>query len=258
MTKNEANSEIRGPPSRLFPVDLNKMLVVGEIMTPKEMFVYYEDGVEGNDFDILPLKNLKEYWSRKDKECHPILPEDIISYHLDIFSFIDRLQNRDFYFVTYDGGINGIVHYSDLNKQLVMILFYILISKIELKIRAMYKDDENFVAKSIGANNVNKIKKGDKYLYDKKNRQELRLIDYLEFHHFISLLEADAAFLQSIKYSKTKFKKEFGSLDSLRNWVAHPTNKIINPKKKITDSLLEGKEKLTKLNELIDKYKTVL
>ncbi|HEC93653.1 MAG TPA: hypothetical protein ENI51_11860 [Candidatus Atribacteria bacterium] len=126
-----------------------QILTVEKIMTPREAFEYYEDWMDNLDetnFDILPAKNLKEYWNRKDKEFHRITSEIIVNTDLELWNLIDYFKDRDFYFVEQNGEIVGLVHFSDLNKQYVRILFYIIISELELKMHKVcnekYRENE--------------------------------------------------------------------------------------------------------------------
>ena len=241
--------------------EIKRVLVVGKIMTPKDEFVYYEDlkdDLHNSEYDVLPRRNLEEYWYKNDGKIHKISPKNIISYHLDLLSFIDLLKDSDFYFVTHGNKIEGLVHYSDLKKKHVRILFYILISTLELKMKEIYRGREDFVWKVLNENLKrdrltqieNEIKR------DKEENQQMPLLNYLYFSEFLSVLSKDEQFLKKVGYTQEGFDKDFSHLRGLRNWTAHPTKDepdIGNVK----EFLIEGKKEVMKLYRLLDKLESL-
>jgi len=233
--------------------DTKPIFIVGKIMTPREEFVYFDDLKDKHNesaYDVIPKRNLQEYWDRKNGKIHSVSPEDIISYHLDLLSFIDCLKDRDFYFVIHGRGIGGIVHFSDLKKQHVRILFYILTSALELRMRQFYEEREEFIQKNLSAGRIEDI--NELIENDKKLNQEMPIINYLLFSDFLSLLEKDKEFLKKKSYTREKFKKEFRSLNELRKWVAHPVREEIRTYKNIKEFLMGGKGKLSRLCKLLE------
>ena len=110
--------------------ELREALRVEHIMTKKEDFVYYEDVTQiPEEYDILPLRDLKRYYDTTEKnpksrfKCITI--EDVISADTDLLTLLDLFKDRKFYFVKKGRDIVGLVHYSDLKKHPVRVLFYI-------------------------------------------------------------------------------------------------------------------------------------
>jgi len=232
--------------------EIKSTFIVGKIMTPKKEFKYYEDYKENNnsDYDVLPKRNLKEYWYKKDGKIHRISPEEIISYHLDLLSFIDCLRDRDFYFIKIGREIEGLIHFSDLKKHRVRILFYILISALELKLRKFYKSKEEFSKKTLSETRIKEINKLIEE--DKKRNQEMPFLNYLNLSDFFNIAGKDKEFLDRILHTRKKFKNEFFSLVNLRNWVAHPTREKIPINKNIKEFLIKQKKKLFHLYRLLE------
>jgi len=235
--------------------DIKQILTVEKIMTPKGDFVYYkdlEDNLDKSGFDILPKRNLKEYWDKRDGKIHKISPEDMISFHLDLLSFIDRLKDRDSYFIKHGREIEGIVHFSDLKKQHVRILFYILLSALELKMQRFYKGRDEFLKERLRKKRIDEI--NESINRDKERNQEMPLSNYLNFSDFLSILAKDEEFLNKKSYTKKKFEEDFNSINELRNWVAHPVRKGIQTHKSIKEFIIEKKENLFNLYELLEDY----
>ncbi len=234
--------------------EVNSILTVRKIMTHKENFVYYEDlkkdELKDCPYDVVPAKDCKKYWWKQEGKLLEITPELIISSHLPIYELIDFFNKNDFYFVTHNKGIEGIVHFSDLQKQEVRILFYTMLSFIEMQFRELYSGEERKVEKSLSKNRLDELNK--QLEKDRKNNQNLALLDYLLFSDFLKVLCKDKCRLQKIKFSKKKFKK-FNSLNSLRNWVAHPSKENLSMNKSIKEFLFNQKKKIIELCDLLEK-----
>ncbi len=234
-----------------------QILTVEKIMTPREEFEYYEDSIDKLDetnFDILPAKNLKEYWNRKDKALHRITSEIIVNTDLELWNLIDYFKDRDFYFVEQNEEIVGLVHFSDLNKQYVRILFYIIISELELKMHEIYNEKETLIKSKLSKKRICEIKK--MINRDKKRNQELFFIEYLNFSDYLTILAKDKDFLKRNSYKRKKFERDFNFLNEFRNWIAHPTRRKFRVNKNIRDAIIEGKDRSFRLYDLLDKYNT--
>ncbi len=260
----------------LVPRDILESLTVDKIMTPENDFVYYEDekekgNLENTVYDVLILQNKVEYWYKKDREIYKISPEEIIPAHIDLLSLIlDYMADRDFYFVTTKKGIDGIVHFSDLKKQPVRILFYIMISTLELQMRDIYSDlkmneiEEYLCGSKNGNERYNEIL--ERYKSDKSKNQELNPVDYLYFTDFINILEKDKMFKNVLKeiFPDIKPKKlmegDIGALISIRNWIAHPTKDLpdnANGNNTIKDKLQRAIYRIFCLYYLLCEFKKI-
>ena len=236
-----------------------QILTVEKIMTPREEFEYYEDSIDKLDetnFDILPAKNLKEYWNRKDKALHRITSEIIVNTDLELWNLIDYFKDRDFYFVEQNEEIVGLVHFSDLNKQYVRILFYIIISELELKMHKVcnekYRENEEKIKSKLSEKRIEDI--NEMIDEDKNKNQELSFLEYLNFSDYLTILSKDEDFLKQISYTRGRFEEEFNYLNEFRNWTAHPTRRKFRVNKNIREAVIEGKDRSFRLYDLLDKY----
>lgn len=233
----------------IFIKEIRKNLIVGHIMTTVKDFIYYEDNENIRDYDILPLKNLKQYWDKNHDKIQEITPDDIISLNLDLLTLIDYFQdkNRNFYFVKHGRDIEGLVHYSDLKKHPVRVLFYILLSNVELKFRQIYEEDEESIKKVISKERSDKINREIKE--DKSKNQDLPFIEYLYLSDFLNVAAKDKTFLKKLGISRKKLES-FNGLNEIRNWVAHPTRNRLG-KRSIKYFLSDGKSKGFELYKLL-------
>lgn len=162
-------------------------LQVKRIMTPKKDFVYYEDypreNLENCEYDVLPCKDLKHYYDTKAKEMRLILAENVISADTRLFDLIDLFNEKHtVYFVKEGKNIVGLVHYSDLKKHRVRVLFYLMILNLESTFRAVlesyYRDNlDNAVKTLLEPENLTRIEK--RLGEDRKKNENLGYVDYL-------------------------------------------------------------------------------
>ncbi len=189
--------------------EVNSILTVRKIMTHKENFVYYEDlkkdELKDCPYDVVPAKDCKKYWWKQEGKLLEITPELIISSHLPIYELIDFFNKNDFYFVTHNKGIEGIVHFSDLQKQEVRILFYTMLSFIEMQFRKIYAKNDDKIKEKLKKNRIKQIE--DKRKQDSNNHQDLKFLDYLSFTDFIEVFCKDKNKLTEIGLSGTRCKK---------------------------------------------------
>ena len=203
----------------------------------------------------MPLRDLKRYYDTKEKNPRSrfkcITIEDVISADTDLLTLLDLFKDRKFYFVKKGRDIVGLVHYSDLKKHPVRVLFYILFSKLELEFRRLL---ELYYGKELDDKIEEYLRKKEKRFeefmkrvkQDRDNNQQLPYVEYLYFSEFLNIIESEKDLLKKLKCSRKKFEK-LGSLVELRNWVAHSTREELTFDKPINFVLFEKKEYILEL-----------
>jgi hypothetical protein len=86
------------------------------------------------DFDVIPIQRdgkLTGYFMRGTRSTKRITASDLISDGTSLFDLVDILEVRQFVFVLGRERIQGYVHFSDLNHQLVRLTFYVILEAIE-------------------------------------------------------------------------------------------------------------------------------
>jgi hypothetical protein len=119
---------------------------VQDIMVPRESLVCGcgEDSArtlleEHRDLDVIPIERggqLVAYLQRGRKKQKDIRMKDVIGDSASLFDLVEVLEgscseDRGFCFVLVRNRIAGYVHYSDLNKDIVKLPFFILLENVE-------------------------------------------------------------------------------------------------------------------------------
>jgi hypothetical protein len=108
---------------------LTTTFTIKDIMTPKSRLVCAADAesapavsAANPDFSIIPIKTdneLTAYFDRDAAQAYPIRVGDLLSDGTTLLDLVDILRGRGFSFVLTHQHIDGYVHYSDLNHQMV-------------------------------------------------------------------------------------------------------------------------------------------
>jgi len=88
-------------------------------------------------FDVIPIKQSGEfinYLQRNSGSHSTIQLEDMISDSTPILELPGIFLHKDFYFVLSGKRIEGYIHFSDLNSQLVKIPYFVLLEAVESRI----------------------------------------------------------------------------------------------------------------------------
>ncbi|MEM4056905.1 MAG: hypothetical protein QW578_07705 [Thermoplasmatales archaeon] len=155
------------------PVDyvlfkLNEMFRIVYISSPLVTGKDIEDAKNIHrkyDFDRVPIKKngqILSYYdsstdSEKKIEINEILPEST-----GILETLSYLSKREFYFILSGNQLTHIVHYSDLNKQLILVPIYAEIEYCEISIRDLCKSKnicDTLIKKLINASKKRRSKK---------------------------------------------------------------------------------------------------
>lgn len=198
-------------------------------------------------FDIVPIKkdgNIDSFYDCHSDSEIQIKPENILCESIGIFETLSYLSKKDFFFILSGNSISEIVHYSDLNSELVKMVIYAHIAYCETAIRKFArsinpnKDDYsgekflNDLKKSSGVKiNVNMAKK--QFEEKKSSNTETDLFDELYFGEELILLREiiksnpDANNGKVVKNSINLDDAKITFLNQLRNEVMHAKSKII-------------------------------
>lgn len=196
-----------------------------------------------NRFDILPIVSndgiTKNFFKTLEPNNYNIISKETITYKdvlpLDtsIREVIKRfvIENRSFFFLTYQSRITGLITLGNLNCRQVQVYIFGLICELERKLSefieaCLSKEEiENFVIEKSKENEkFSKIWNSfqDLVLIDLENRliEHLFLIDFFELIRKFKLTEI-------IGYN-TKDWEELTSINELRHLVAHPTRSLLD------------------------------
>jgi hypothetical protein len=120
---------------------LAREFVVRDIMVPEEDLVCSTDvtgavelHVQFPDFDMIPLRSaqtLTGYVERGASTLRPIRVDDLVSDATSIIDVVDILTNRPRVFVLVKNRVGGYVHFSDLNRPIVKLPFFVLLEAVE-------------------------------------------------------------------------------------------------------------------------------
>lgn len=95
------------------------------------------------DFDIIPVPLtgvITAYVRRNKQGIQQIRADDLISDGTSILDLPQLMSNRDFFFVLSSNAIAGFVHFSDLNKSLVKLPFFVLFEAVERRVWPLVAD----------------------------------------------------------------------------------------------------------------------
>lgn len=184
----------------------------------------------------------------------------LISYETEVLDLIDyfssRSENDRFYFILKGNELVGFVLPADLNKHPVCVLFYIILSKLEIKLKKIVQ--KYFRHDSSWLNFLSKHEENavlDLYKRLRKDDIEISKLECTQLKHLLKIVGKDKRLLGAIGYSS---KKEFGNvaknLVDFRNPTMHPVRKLINPPEKLED-LIETKNLALQLIDRIQDRK---
>jgi len=148
--------------------------------------------------------------------------DDYVSESMSIDPLLTCLRDRPFVFVSVDSQIVGILTLADLNKPLVRVYFFGLISLLEIHmsfwISQEYPDDA-----WTGQLSLERVELAQRTQAERKRRgQILSLADCLQFSDKRDLLVKNDNLREILQLgSKTKSKEFLGDVENLRNTLAH-------------------------------------
>jgi hypothetical protein len=152
----------------------------------------------------------------------PFLPGQVLDSQSSLSDVVSVLTRHEFCFLTLWGQIAGVVGRGDIQKPVVRMWLFGMITLIEMKIsdriESRWPDDSWRLFVSEG-----RIGKAEELRKERQRRNEYcRLLDCLQFSDKFQLLLEDELFLSDLGLvSKAEGKRAIKRLESLRNHLAH-------------------------------------
>lgn len=196
--------------------------------------------LEERDFDLLGVIDNKENkigYVEKIKlnvgtsieECFSNFDyNEIIAESTPLSELFTILENRDLAFILKGNEIAGIVTRADLNKPVVRIYLFGLISLFEMNINFWIK---HFFKEETWKDILKKerINAAEKLLEIRRGENlDLELLECLQFCDKRDILRKSNDFIEKFQFaSKPKFEKLLRRVEAIRNELAHSQNSII-------------------------------
>jgi hypothetical protein len=159
-----------------------------------------------SDFSTIPIKTenrLSAYYSRDSGLVSPIEIQDLVSDGTGILDLVDILERREFAFVLGPRQIDGYIHFSDLNHDLVKLAFYVVLQGVERcaldLVKARLNDD--LLEAALGAARFAQIQNSYRRAGDagRSPVNYLNIADMLRLARRAGKLEIEDSMIQAIK-----------------------------------------------------------
>ncbi len=222
-------------------------------------------------FDILPIESdsgVKEYFhtdrwndfssiSRKQ-----ILGTDVIHYRTSLRDLIEGFasQSKQFFFLDDEEEVIGLVSIVHLNERQVKVYLFNLLSELEIRLSHFLSSrvsEETLMEMEFKISDEQNDKvlsyekiKGN-YKSDVKYGVDVSFTEYLYLSNFIRIIRK-LGLHKDLGYSGKQYDK-LGSLNDLRNLVAHPNRSIITQ----PDSVGKLWKRIVRIEEAVDKLKNL-
>lgn len=152
----------------------------------------------------------------------PISPDSVIDDTTTIHALLEQLKERPFVFVRVDGRLDGILTLADLNKPVVRVFFFGLISLLEIHlgfwVQTKYSDE--IWQTMLGAQRVELARSTQ--AERERRGQKLQLLDCLQFSDKHELVIKSDELRENLALgSKKKARQYLSSAEKLRNILAH-------------------------------------
>ena len=165
--------------------------------------------------------DFKTYIMKINLEC-------LISDSTPIAELFTVLSSKQYCFVVYGNDITGIITRADINKPIVRIYIFGIISLIEMHLNAWIS---HFYPNNTWVSKVHKVRmKKAKEVYEQRkgNNQELTLLECLQLCDKRDLLKRTDSFIEIFDFSKSSFETLLGRTEKIRNELVHSQNSIIS------------------------------
>lgn len=151
----------------------------------------------------------------------------LISDSTPICDLLDILSEKEYVYVLEKNSIEGIVTRADINKPIIRIYLFGIISLFELHLNYWINKNhmESEWLEILPKNRVTTAH--DIYNQRKGNNSQLTILECIQICDKKFILMKTNVFLESFQYSKTKFKDLLENSESIRNELAHSQNSII-------------------------------
>lgn len=163
-----------------------------------------------------------------EKYTKQIVMSYVIADSTPISKLLNVLYERSFAFVITENTINGIVTRADVNKPIVRIYLFGIISLFEMHLNfwiSQYHKNESWIEKLNekridSAKEIFKMRKGQ--------NEELSLLDCLQLCDKHTILKSIDNFIEQFRFSKEQFERLLKDIEKIRNELAHSQNSIIS------------------------------
>jgi len=174
------------------------------------------------DFNLIPVETenkITGYIDRNSPDLKPVDFDVVVGTGCSILDIVDVFTERRFCFVLGKWGIEGYVHFSDLNHHLVKMPFYILLQAVESHVISLIQDrfneaalyqvfPEAVVKNIITGFNKNRVNDADRSLLNEVNLKKMLL-----FAAHFGLLALNA--------------EGINELSRVRDTAAHATERLV-------------------------------
>ena len=182
----------------------------------------------------------------------------LISESTPLDELFEILTDKEFAFILNGNEIEGIVTRADINKIIVRIYLFGIISLYELHL--------NYWIKQTYINEAWKAKLSSKRLQSAEgvfhervgNNDQLTLLECLQICDKKDILKSTESFIGTFNYSKSKLKQLLERIEKIRNELAHSQNSIILNLKWLdfVSSIKQVKDFLIKSESIIEQKNT--
>lgn len=213
----------------------------------EENAVKAQEVMEKQRFDILPIVSaygVKDYFktdrwndyssiSRKQ-----ITDEDVIDFQTPLRDLIYGFtsKSRLFFFLRQGTEVVGLISIVHLNSRQVKVYLFNLLSELETHLSRFLSSkitERELLEMKLGKVNEGNDNKNSyeeskrNYKKDVERGVEPSFVEYLYLSHFIRIIAKKNLHTALGYSSKSEFNSELGSLNDLRNKVAHPNHSIV-------------------------------
>ncbi len=140
------------------------------------------------------------------------------------------VDDRLFYFLSNENRTAGLVTVADLNSRQVRTYLFSLLSELEIRLGefllARVPEDELLAMTFSGSNGEKYETVKERFKTDRDNGVEAPFVDYLYLSDLINAIMKKGIY-DKLGYPKSQFKESLGSLNELRDTIAHPNRSII-------------------------------
>lgn len=140
------------------------------------------------DYDVVPIRDgghLTAYLQRGASKVHRITLNDLVSDSTSLLDLVDVLESRSFVFVLTRQKVSGFVHFSDLNKPLLKLPYFVLLEALERDVgnRVARHVDNDLIERLFGHARYEQVRKKMETM--QQHRSNLDLVNLLYFQEVL-------------------------------------------------------------------------
>jgi len=198
-------------------------------------------------FDILPITDaggVREYFHTRGWDDYSSVVRGKIC-HRDVIPFVTPLRDviqgfainsRSFYFLGDERRIVGLISVANLNCRQVKVYLFSLLIDLEIEMGALISRhclESELLELTFDAPDQKKKHEAvkERYELDKAKGVDLPFVEYLYLSDMMKIIRKKKLSHHLGYPSVSKFQDALGSVDDLRNIVAHPTRSLITDSK---------------------------